>query len=140
MAASSSNSSKGTTGGRRSTTRFGSTYERMAKRLSETQAFEEVPVLLSANTRVRANAFMNNGTSSKKRTYTDMMALDLMPCVHDTFEGECYNKLRKLERDIDVAMTRRRMFIAQHVTQRLVTYITYLFLFLFLSIFVYVYV
>eukprot|EP01083_Nonionella_stella_P055965 147577_1 len=61
------------------------------------------------------NTITNPYTKRKKRRYVDMIGDSLCPSLSKTITGQCYDKLRKLENDLDVSIAKRHSFISSQL-------------------------
>ena len=61
--------------------------------------------------KIMINPFRGN----KKRRYINTFGFDLNTKMGSTFEGKCYNKLRKIERDLDVGLSRNKYYCVNNI-------------------------
>merc|ERR1712129_451934 len=58
------------------------------------------------------NRFTGN---TKKRRYVDMLGMELNESLSQTVNGKCYNKLKELEKSLDVAIGKQHNLIAKRL-------------------------
>ncbi len=84
----------------------------ITKQLANTKPEHRIPNIPNI---VSSNTLFNHYNGTRKRRYRDMVGMDLPPQYSNTVEGECYNKLRKLERYIDVGTARRHHYVSNRL-------------------------
>jgi len=90
--------------------RSGTVYKRTGKFLANNGTLDPEPKRIESR-----NTVSNPYSNKRKRRYIDLMGDALCRSLSDTAAGRCFNKLRKLEQEVDVSMTKRHNLIANQL-------------------------
>ena len=85
-------------------------YQRTSKFLDNNAILDPEPSKIESK-----NTITNPLTKKKKRRYIDLLGDALSPSLRSTVPGRCFSKLRKLEQDVDVSMTKRHNAISNQL-------------------------
>ena len=96
--------------GQKANLKSGTVYRRTSKFLDNNAMLDPEPSKIESQ-----NTITNPYTNKKKRRYIDLIGDALCPSLSSTTIGRCYNKLRKLEQDLDVSITKKHHFISNQL-------------------------